>query len=541
MAATRDVLSAALRQTIETAIQQLAALDALASDCHDGAEAASSDPGDEVSQRTASLAHASQQVYSIAVDTICACARRHNDKLPRINSIPLELLCASFAQLSYRDRITITHVCKWWRQIALEHATLWNRVVTSEPEHLATMLQRSQTAPLHIDILAASSPDNPNMHNASSFFRALVTQDETHGQDTVVSDELFTLLSPHMPRVRTLRIRNLVGGAALKALLSLPAPELRRFSLGYAFSNSVLHESPQSDDLFSASAPQLRHLAVTRMPLRLSANILRGLTYLEFSGSMEDIRGDMLDVVNRIPEVVLHWFPSLAMYMTGMPPPGGGLGGGFGVFGQSIAQAIATGGRDIMQFFLPPSVIRLRELIVTEDQVRAVHADTGFVRDIRNAVLDEMLPRLQEAITESAMTLTVLTISEPAWRHIGLDVIPAVVELTIMLRERLLLTNGPGPLDEYHSVPQLPSLRKLRLDYSQGASRALLFHTLPPLHDEGNASFSIPASTLAKFIKRTGARPALTLRRIEVTYQGEHDTARRALLEAVESVHSDDE
>ncbi|KAJ3552234.1 hypothetical protein NM688_g4259 [Phlebia brevispora] len=76
-------------------------------------------------------------------------------------SIPIELLVYIFLQLKTRHYrksdalppyhwLVITHVCREWRQIALEAAELWTHLFTLRPACLRTFLTRSQQAPLYV-------------------------------------------------------------------------------------------------------------------------------------------------------------------------------------------------------------------------------------------------------------------------------------------------------------------------------------------------------------------------------------------------------
>ncbi|KAL4243798.1 hypothetical protein ABKN59_010725 [Abortiporus biennis] len=57
--------------------------------------------------------------------------------------------------------ITITHICRWWRSLALRLASLWSHIYTTDLEYLKTCLQRSRNCPVKLDI-PLRNPESQN-------------------------------------------------------------------------------------------------------------------------------------------------------------------------------------------------------------------------------------------------------------------------------------------------------------------------------------------------------------------------------------------
>lgn len=89
---------------------------------------------------------------------------RRNATIPAISRVPDEILAEVFALVAQDCRhrrvsgwrplgwIIVTHICRHWRIIALNHASLWARQIRllSNPDCWQTFLRRSKKAPLFI-------------------------------------------------------------------------------------------------------------------------------------------------------------------------------------------------------------------------------------------------------------------------------------------------------------------------------------------------------------------------------------------------------
>ena len=157
-----------------------------------------------------------------------------------IARLPAELLCQAFALLDTRDRITTTHVCRHWREVALEASVLlWTHIADiRRPSTLRALLERAQGAPVDISELFV---DND-------------------------SDPLFSALMGHMPHIRTLRFRfrgpvaRIADSSSLGIILRSSAPILERLSiLGDAAARSAVSLTA-IPNMFGGFAPVLRNI-----------------------------------------------------------------------------------------------------------------------------------------------------------------------------------------------------------------------------------------------------------------------------------------
>ncbi|KAH9857714.1 hypothetical protein C2E23DRAFT_881283 [Lenzites betulinus] len=86
----------------------------------------------------------------------------HNLVAP-VNNLPPELLSMTFAYVEAgstgnKDLITITHVCRHWRDIALQAPVLWTRIALKHPEGVRTFLDRSKALPLTVSLSTDQLP-----------------------------------------------------------------------------------------------------------------------------------------------------------------------------------------------------------------------------------------------------------------------------------------------------------------------------------------------------------------------------------------------
>lgn len=91
---------------------------------------------------------------------ICSLKSRRNSLCP-VSRLPPEVLSEVFLvlaeQLQAQGRFkadfkwtTVAHVCRLWRDIALQHGRLWGKIDMTEPDRTREFLDRSKGAPLAI-------------------------------------------------------------------------------------------------------------------------------------------------------------------------------------------------------------------------------------------------------------------------------------------------------------------------------------------------------------------------------------------------------
>jgi len=106
---------------------------------------------------------------------------------------PAEVLAEIFLQYlniyrhtgQHYDWLCITHVCRFWRHVALNTPELWRRIIVVGPECVKTMVKRSKSASLYVEV-------------------------SCHIGETVFPDfrrESLRLLAPELGRIHSLEFR----------------------------------------------------------------------------------------------------------------------------------------------------------------------------------------------------------------------------------------------------------------------------------------------------------------------------------------------
>lgn len=127
--------------------------------------------------------------------------------------------------------ITVTHVCSFWRQVALEHRTLWiHHRFNLSHEWTSEMLRRADHAPLELTLSEEFVPFPPSKSDAA------------------------TVISQLLHRASTLTIEERALSSSVLNSLASPAPLLDTLSI----TSSHITLLPQS--LFSGNVPKLRNL-----------------------------------------------------------------------------------------------------------------------------------------------------------------------------------------------------------------------------------------------------------------------------------------
>ena len=165
--------------------------------------------------------------------------------------------------------ISVSHVCRYWRDVALDCAGLWTHLFFVSSKWVDELLRRSKTAPLII--------------------RA----------DTIwIELDLLKKALRHMDRVQDLFITcpsDVV--IEIRTILAAPAPLLRSFHL------SLVHGYPGdqlgvSEDIFAGVIPDLRQLHLKGCRVDWLSPIFNGLTELNLcrhnGGSKDDLHGLLL-------------------------------------------------------------------------------------------------------------------------------------------------------------------------------------------------------------------------------------------------------
>ncbi len=134
--------------------------------------------------------------------------------------------------------ITVTHVCSLWRQVALDHRTLWaHHRFNLGLEWTTEMLRRAGDAPLPLSLTFSAEvvPFPPSQESAAD------------------------IISRLLPRVSSLTIEEDACTCAVLESLTLPAPLMS--SLTISLRSGHFAVLPRS--LFTDVAPKLRHLSLS--------------------------------------------------------------------------------------------------------------------------------------------------------------------------------------------------------------------------------------------------------------------------------------
>jgi len=228
--------------------------------------------------------------------------KSRQNELVSISRLPPETLAAIFFFLSlsiWRDEtdkhswynktgnmgwIRVTHVCRRWRETALNHSRIWSHINLTKltPVGMAEILARAKTVPLHLE--------------------ADVTKWST---EQIVAFE--KQLEIHIFHTRHLSISGGHLPTLLEQLVS-PAPILESLSLS---PESRLSSSPQPeviipDNLFNCTTPSLTNLELEGCNIIWMSPLLKGLRSLQIHKLSTEARPklkDWLDALNEIPQL----------------------------------------------------------------------------------------------------------------------------------------------------------------------------------------------------------------------------------------------
>jgi hypothetical protein len=190
--------------------------------------------------------------------------------LAPISFLPPEVLGRVFHFLSLEEPpffgvqnlgwIRATHVCRFWRQVALVDSLLWARIsgVPKNTELVSEMLARTRDAPLDIDMVL----------------------------ETTSNPKTLLMLSPHLSHTRKLRLHylSMLHSDSIRDICSQEAPSLEHFRLGALFISPITYwKLGGTTPFFKGRAPRLRTFSLFNVFISWS-QIPRGqITRLEIS------------------------------------------------------------------------------------------------------------------------------------------------------------------------------------------------------------------------------------------------------------------
>lgn len=224
--------------------------------------------------------------------------------LARIYCLPPEILVTVFRHFeSFEDHtstshhrgtpicLILTHVCKHWRQLALDCPTLWISVSCVSPRWLDVMLERSKDAHLVA----------------------------TYHAPVSLRGCLEPVLS-HLSRIKILKICSVSADVdRITELLSLqPAPSLKIFE--FAVIGNVHHSlMPISDTIFQGQVPLLQSIAFVLCSLNWAWSIFSGLRSLSVRGTTGALPTlvQLLSTLRYMPDLeqlTLQWLSNMTPF-----------------------------------------------------------------------------------------------------------------------------------------------------------------------------------------------------------------------------------
>ncbi|KAF8437278.1 hypothetical protein L210DRAFT_3547373 [Boletus edulis BED1] len=206
--------------------------------------------------------------------TLCDLQTQRNSFLP-ISRLPTETLAAIFI-ISARDYhntrngyptrtvpdwVNVSYVCRHWRDVALNCATLWSYLFITSPRWTEELLARSKQAGLKL---------HAEGRGAGLFFVRRVMN--------------------HMERIQELHLN--LPHMFKDNFLSSPAPRLQNLKITVGFQN----EPPQQfSTLFDGDTPALRTLELSYCPVTWNSFTLNGLTTLDLRSVPSQFQQNMVE------------------------------------------------------------------------------------------------------------------------------------------------------------------------------------------------------------------------------------------------------
>ncbi|KAF8498170.1 hypothetical protein F5888DRAFT_227454 [Russula emetica] len=236
------------------------------------------------SARVAALSIVDKRIDA-ARQFLCSMLTRRN-ALVLISLLPPEILARVFHLLVLEEPplsgrqdvgwIKVTHVCRHWRQVALDDSSLWARIGRTRMNRkwISEMLARARNAPLDIEFNAVA----------------------------MSSREALLLIRPHISRTRQFRFHGLstLHSDIVRDIFSWEAPALEHFELKVSAHSPVTFRDLGESMLFKGHAPRLRTFSLSRVVIPWSL-IPRGqLTQLKIDRFNEELHssGDLNQLID---------------------------------------------------------------------------------------------------------------------------------------------------------------------------------------------------------------------------------------------------
>jgi hypothetical protein len=175
----------------------------------------------------------------------------HRNPLTPISLLPPEVLARIFQFLVFEDPacsgeqnlgwIRATHVCRFWRQVALDDSSLWATIsgISANTGLISEMLARARNAPLNIDIHL----------------------------DGTLGREVLAMFPPHLSHTRELRLHgpSVLHSGGVRGIYNREAPALEHFELRVPVRSPVTFQDLGRETLFKGQAPRLRTFSLSQV------------------------------------------------------------------------------------------------------------------------------------------------------------------------------------------------------------------------------------------------------------------------------------
>ncbi|KAH6904626.1 hypothetical protein BKA70DRAFT_527148 [Coprinopsis sp. MPI-PUGE-AT-0042] len=127
--------------------------------------------------------------------------------------------------------IQVSHVCRRWRQVALQNPTLWSTIPPISPKWLEVMAERSQRLPLTIELGSEATNLRPYRSTLANVFKSHTSRLRAislHGKGSLIDSILSSMPTGPVPILQILSIS--VERVLPSIWANLPLPPLPKRS-----------------------------------------------------------------------------------------------------------------------------------------------------------------------------------------------------------------------------------------------------------------------------------------------------------------------